>query len=315
MTGVAMVLALGIEATFGWPSRLHALIGHPVTWIGALIARLDIAWNQETWTGTTRRRAGAAAALMVIGTVVLMAMLIQAALPEGLLGLALTALVAAPLLAARSLHDHVAAVATPLAGGDIATARHRIAMIVGRDPDVLDQAGIARAGLESLGENSSDGVVAPLFWGALLGLPGIAGYKAINTLDSMIGYRTPRHQDFGRFAAGLDDVANWIPARLTALAFALVSGRPDRVLRVCLRDGPNHRSPNGGWPEAALAAAVNRRVSGPRAYANRTEDHPWVNAGAPDPDAQDLRQGLTLYWRMLMLVAAVTLLAGLGIWA
>ncbi len=309
-----MVLALGIEAVFGWPAWLYARIGHPVTWIGALIARLDAAWNQDAWTGAARRRAGAATALLIIGIVVIIAVLIQAALPGGLLGLALTALVAAPLLAARSLHDHVAAVAAPLAKGDIAAARRHIAMIVGRDPDALDAAGIARAGLESLGENSSDGVVAPLFWGALLGLPGIAGYKAINTLDSMIGYRTPRHQDFGRFAARLDDVANWVPARLTAVGFALISGRPVAVLKTCQQDAPNHRSPNGGWPEAALAAALNRRVSGPRAYANRAEDHPWVNAGAPDPDAQDLRRGLTLYWRMLMLVAVVALLAGLGVW-
>ena len=174
-------------------------------------------------------------------------------LPHDLAGLIVTALLAWPLIATRSMHDHVTAVATPLSARDLDGARAAVAMIVGRDPALLDTPGVTRAAIESLAENTSDGIVAPLFWGLLLGLPGIVAYKAINTLDSMIGHRNARHTDFGRFAAKLDDAVNWPAARLTGLLFALVSKRPLRALAVMRRDARHHRSPNAGWPEAAMA--------------------------------------------------------------
>jgi adenosylcobinamide-phosphate synthase len=177
-------------------------------------------------------------------------------------------------------------------------------MIVGRDPARLDAAGLARAALESLAENASDGVVAPLFWGALLGLPGIAAYKAINTLDSMIGHRSPRHAAFGRVAARLDDAANLVPARLTGLLIALASGRPRAGLRVMARDARHHRSPNAGWPEAAMAGALGVRLSGPRIYAESVADEPLLNAGARDPAPGDVRRGLAVYLRATALAAA-----------
>ena len=303
-----MALALMIDTALGWPARVHARIGHPVTWIGALIVALEVRWNRGGALGG--RGMGALCVLVVVAAAALPALLVQMLLPETALGVLLGAVVAWPLLAARSLNDHVAAVAGPLAAGDLARARAAVAMIVGRDPARLDPEGVARAALESLSENASDGVVAPLFWGAVAGLPGIAAYKAINTLDSMIGHRNPRYEDFGKVAARLDDLANLIPARLTGLAIALVSGRAD-ALRVMWRDAGRHRSPNAGWPEAAMSGALGIRLSGPRAYGDRVADEPWLNAGAPDPQSGDLTRGLVLYRRAMVLCCAVLVVLAL----
>ncbi len=298
---IAMLVALGIEAVLGWPGALYRRCGHPVTWLGALIAALDRRWN----CGGRRRLKGAAAAALVIGLAGAAGALVQAVLPAGVWGVVLAGLVAWPLVAARSLHDHVAAVARPLAAGDLGGARGAVAMIVGRDPLALDEPGVARAALESLAENASDGVIAPLFWGAVLGLPGIAAYKAVNTLDSMIGHRTARHEEFGWAAARIDDLANLIPARLTALLVALAGGQLGAAWRVVQRDARHHRSPNGGWPEAAMAGALGVRLSGPRIYADQVAAEPWLNAGAGDPGAAELWRGLAVYRRAVALAAVV----------
>lgn len=312
MFASAMALALGIDAVLGWPARLYARIGHPVTWLGALIAALDGRWNR----GSPARRLalGALCTLVAVAAAALPAWAVQLALPGGAWGLVLAGVLAWPLVAARALHDHVAAVARPLAAGDLAGARGAVSLIVGRDPTRLDAAGVARAGIESLAENASDGVVAPLLWGALLGLPGIAAYKAINTLDSMIGHRNERHEYFGKVAARLDDLVNLIPARLTGLLFALASARPRAALAALAtmaRDARRHRSPNAGWPEAAMAGALGIRLSGPRIYGDRVADEPWVNAAAPDPIPQDMGRALALFVRAMGLAGA--LLAALGL--
>ena len=304
-----MLGALALDAAVGWPAVLLARVGHPVTWLGALIAAGDRRFNRP---GTAGRAQGAAVALGIIALAAGAGWAVQAALltlSVGWLGTALVAVAAWPLVAARSLHDHVAAVARPLAAGDIGAARAAVAMIVGRDPQALDPAGIARAATESLAENASDGVIAPLVWGLALGLPGIAAYKAINTLDSMIGHRTPRHEAFGWAAARIDDAANLIPARLTGGLFALASGRPRAAWACMMRDAPRHRSPNAGWPEAAMAGALNVRLSGPRVYGDRISAEPWINAAARDPEAADLGRALAVYRRAMALAAL--LLAGL----
>jgi len=312
-SALVMLLALGVEAVLGWPRALHDRIGHPVTWIGRLIAELDAWLNLPEAAAATRRNAGIVAAAVVIAVAVWVGALADWLLPDGWAGLAVAGVLAWPLVAARSLHDHVAAVARPLAAGDLTGARAAVAMIVGRDPDRLDEAGVARAALESLAENASDGVVAPLFWGALFGLPGIAAYKAINTLDSMVGHRTPRHEAFGWASARIDDLANLIPARLTGALFALAAGRGGArpALAAMRRDAAAHRSPNAGWPEAAMAGALGVRLSGPRVYHDRVADEPWINGAAPDPSAADLGRGLALYRRMVGLVALLLALAAL----
>ncbi|WP_119168465.1 adenosylcobinamide-phosphate synthase CbiB [Algihabitans albus] len=304
-----MLIALVLEALIGWPARLHVRIGHPVTWIGALIATLDRRLNRENRSAAVRRAAGLLAVSITVGTTVAVAGLLTALLPEGPLGTALAGLLAWPLIATRSLHSHVGAVLRPLLTGDLPAARQAVAMIVGRDPQRLDREGIARATLESLAENSSDGIVAPIFWGLLLGLPGVAAYKAINTLDSMIGHRTERHGAFGWAAARLDDLANLIPARATGLLFALVSTRPRSALLCMLRDARRHRSPNAGWPEAAMAGALEVRLSGPRSYGTRLSSEPWLNGGAADPAPGDLARGLALFRRAIGALAFLLAIA------
>lgn len=302
-SALLMAAALAIEAAVGWPDWLYRLIRHPAVWIGALISALERRLNRPAFGHRARYALGALTSLFVIAATTGVAFALARLIPDTLWGAALEALLASSLFASRSLYVHVAAIVAPLQAGDIALARQKVAMIVGRDPAQLDAPAIARASLESLAENASDGVIAPLFWGALLGLPGIAAYKAINTLDSMIGHRSDRYAAFGGFAARLDDAANFIPARLTGILIALPAWRRG-AFSAMLRAAPRHRSPNAGWPEAAMAAALGVRLSGPRTYASHVSDEPWLNPSAPDPTADQMCPGLSRF------VQAVTL-AGL----
>jgi adenosylcobinamide-phosphate synthase len=300
-----MAVAMAVDALLGWPAPLFARVGHPVTWLGRLITTVDIAWNRPSDPPAFRRAAGVAGALVVIAVSAALGWVLQSVLALGWIQFVLVGILAWPLVALRSLDDHVAAVASPLQAGDIAGAREAVSRIVGRDPATLDEAGIARAAIESLAENASDGIVAPVFWGALFGLPGIFGYKAINTLDSMIGHRSERHEAFGWAAARIDDVANFIPARLTGFLFVLLAPRRAEALSCMTRDARRHRSPNAGWPEAAMAGALGVRLSGPRIYHGSITNEPWLNEGARDPLAADITQGLTVYRRAMLLLAGL----------
>ncbi len=302
---LVMALACALDAAFGWPDRIYRRIGHPVVWIGAVISALELRHNDGE--PADRRRAGTLCVVTTLAVVLMPTLLLQTALPGGAFGHILAAVLVWPFIAIRSMHDHVAAVARPLVAGDLMAARQAVAMIVGRDPARLDHAGTARAALESLAENTSDGIVAPVFWGVIAGLPGIAVYKAINTLDSMIGHRNERFEDFGRSAARLDDLVNLIPARLTGVLFAVVSRRPRKALATMRRDAHHHRSPNAGWPEAAMAGALDIRLSGPRIYGDLIADEPWVNDGAPDPTGATLAAGLGLYRRAMLAMGLVLL--------
>jgi adenosylcobinamide-phosphate synthase len=311
MTYAAMMLvAIGLDLALGWPAKLYAVIGHPVTWIGALIRVLDRVANQDHAKDLTRRICGVIAAAVVIGVTAGGAFILQSLQPSGWLGVILGGVLAWPFVALRSMYTHVADVVSPLQANDLAKAQYAVSMIVGRNTAVLDQAGVARAAMESLAENTSDGIVAPLFWGAIFGLPGIVGYKAINTLDSMIGHIAPRYQAFGWASARIDDLVNLIPARLTGVLFALTSARPKTALKVMWRDAGLHRSPNAGWPEAAMAAGLGVRLSGPRVYHGHMAHEPWVNGECPDPTAHDLQRGLALYGRaMALLTLGLAILA------
>ena len=299
-----MLAAWAIEALFGWPDWLFRLIRHPVVWFGAVVRWLERRLSREHWAHAARYVGGAVSSLLAISLATGLAWLISSALADTGTGFVLEAMIASSLLASRSLYEHVANVARPLESGDIASARRSVSLIVGRDPAQLDEGGIARASIESLAENSSDGVVAPLFWGAIFGLPGIVAYKAINTLDSMIGHQNSRYAAFGGFAARLDDLMNFLPARLTGLMIAVVSGQK-RVFKIMLQDASRHRSPNAGWPEAAMAGALGIRLSGPRIYGDRTNPEPWLNGAAPDPSPGHVTQGLRLYVRAMALCAAL----------
>lgn len=309
--------ALLAEAAIGYPKALFSAIRHPVVWIGALIARLDARLNREDLPFPVRRRRGVLALLVILLAGILPAVLIQTAslalLPAGL-ALALLALLAATLPAQRSLHDHVRAVAEGLERQGLEGGRAAVAMIVGRNPASLDEAAVVRAAIESLAENFSDGVVAPAFWCGIAGLPGVTAYKAINTADSMIGHRTPRHEAFGWAAARLDDLVNLPASRLAALWIALAAlltpGADARgALRAVRRDARHHRSPNAGWPEAAMAGALGLRLAGPRVYGQTRVEDAWMGDGRAAATVQDLRRALALYRR----ACALQILAVLGV--
>ena len=305
-----MLFAWAIEFALGYPHWLYERVRHPVVWFGSLVTILDKAFNQAHWPHGLRYFAGLVSTSILVGASVGLGIWCAALLPNTWWGFGLEAAIAASLMASRSLHKHVAAIAKPLASGDIETARDAVSMIVGRDPNRLDEGGIARASLESLAENTSDGVIAPLFWGALFGLPGLVGYKAINTLDSMIGHRNETYSAFGGFAARLDDIVNFVPARITGFLFSAVSPNLS-AFKTMLRDARKHRSPNAGWPEAAMAGGLGVRLSGPRIYEDHVNEEPWLNAHARDPNAADIVRGLRRYWYALSVAAFVlTLIAG-----
>ncbi|QCI68296.1 adenosylcobinamide-phosphate synthase CbiB [Phreatobacter stygius] len=312
---ILLGLALVIEAALGYPGPVYAAIGHPVTWIGRLIAGLDGKLNRETWTFEQRRRAGIVALVLLIAVTLAIAVAIVFACGLlGPIGVIALALVASSLIAQRSLHEHVERVAAALETGGLAAGRTAVSMIVGRNPESLDVSGVSRAAIESLAENFSDGVTAPAFWLGLAGLPGAALYKAINTADSMIGHRTPRHEAFGWAAARLDDLVNLPASRLTALLIIVAAAFDDlkaasRAIAAVRRDAGHHRSPNAGWPEAAMAGALGLRLAGPRIYgAVKVEDR-WMGDGRAEATAADIRAALRLYRRACGLLWG---LAGIG---
>ncbi|MEQ8965360.1 MAG: adenosylcobinamide-phosphate synthase CbiB [Azospirillaceae bacterium] len=319
LAGLALA-ALAIDLVAGDPAAVWRRLPHPVVLIGRAIGRLDAALNRDGAPEGTRIAAGGLVVMVVVGVAALSGWAVAEAgrAIGGPLGFALLALVASTLVAARGLHDHVAHVGHALGRG-LGPGREAVSHIVGRDPARLDEGGISRAAIESAAENFSDGVTAPLFWLLVAGLPGLAAYKAVNTLDSMIGHRTARHHAFGRVAARLDDLANLIPARATGLLFvgAAALGRTAdgaRALRVMARDARHHRSPNAGWPEAAMAGALGLRLAGPRVYPGHTVEDRWIGDGTPEATAADIRRALALYRRatgvLATLLLAIIVLAG-----
>ncbi|NQY97249.1 MAG: cobalamin biosynthesis protein CobD [Henriciella sp.] len=311
ITPVLIALAWGMEVALGWPNWLYRRIAHPVVWIGGMINAFEARLNCNAHPPAIQYVFGAFTAIITITAATGVAIVISHALPNSWWGTALEALIASSLLASRSLYEHILNVLRPLHQNDLETAREAVSRIVGRDPNQLDENAIARASLESLAENTSDGVTAPIFWGLIFGLPGLVAYKSVNTLDSMIGHRTPKFARFGGFAARLDDLANLIPARMTGLLFAMASANAS-AFKVLLRDSGKHRSPNAGWPEAAMAGGLNVRLSGPRTYAGHSTNEPWLNAGARDPEAQDIKRGLALYVRAMSVLGGLLILGIVG---
>src|SRR5580692_2518295 len=319
MSVALALLAMMIELCAGYPQALLRAIGHPVTWIGRLIAALDRSLNRDTANLRWRRAAGIVAILLLLGIVGTVAFVVQHELLRLPFGLIAVAVIASTLIAQRSLHQHVADVADALERDGLAAGRAAVAKIVGRDPQALDAAGVARAAIESLAENFSDAVVAPLFWMAIAGLPGAALYKAINTADSMIGHRTPRYEAFGWAAARLDDLVNLPASRLSALllvAAAMLSKNAAAAAawRAVLRDASRHRSPNAGYPEAAMAGALGLSLAGARVYGGVTIDDATMGDGRRDATAADIRRALTLYrYADAILIALVAAIAGIVI--
>ncbi|GAB6844727.1 adenosylcobinamide-phosphate synthase [Methylorubrum rhodinum] len=304
-----LALAMTIEAVCGYPDGLYRALGHPVTWIGRLIARLDAGLNRGDIRA--RRLKGVLALVLLLAVVAActLALTALAGLAGEIVGILILALLTASLPAQRSLFVHVARVAAALRHEGLPGGRRAVSMIVGRDPDSLDEAAVCRAAIESLSENFSDGVVAPAFWIGAGGLTGGALYKAINTADSMIGHRTPRHEAFGWAAARLDDLVNLPASRLTALLL-IAAAALDRdasardAWRAVRRDARHHRSPNAGWPEAAMAGALGLRLAGPRTYGAARVEDAWMGDGRAEAGPADIERALRLYRRACGLMFA-----------
>ena len=309
-----LALALVVDSFAGYPPALQKRVGHPVQWIGALIAFLDDGLNDDEASDRDRRISGVMALAVIILLPAFAASLIAWLLVKIPGGFILNILLASSLIAQKSLREHVTAVANALPQS-VPQARIEVAKIVGRDVSTLDQSGIAKASLETLAENTADGIVAPAFWYALLGLPGIAAYKAINTADSMIGHKSEKYLAFGWAAARADDLVNIIPARLTGLLFAgasLVNSKAaaTAALKAMWRDAGKHRSPNAGWPEAAMAGSLGVRLGGPRAYEGEIVDLATMGDGREKLNFADIRSGLQLYEHsLIILLGLVVILA------
>src|SRR5271169_324085 len=310
-----VVAGLAIDAWFGDMSALFSRVPHPVVLAGRGIGFFDRKLNRDIRSEASRRGRGIVTVIVLVGLAAAIGLAIQRVCRGSLVGAAVEALLIAVLVAQRSLYDHVADVARALDRGGLTAGRDAVRHIVGRDPMSLDAYGVARAAIESLAENFSDGVVAPAFWYLLLGLPGLFAYKMANTLDSMIGHQTQHYRSFGWAAARFDDLANLAPARISGLLIAAAAlftenGRPGRALAVMLRDARKHRSFNAGWPEGAMAGALGLALVGPRHYPEGVVVDPWVGDGTAHATIPDIARALSLYKLACLLQGGLVL----GIW-
>jgi adenosylcobinamide-phosphate synthase len=295
-----LAAALAVDAVFGDMPAIFRHIPHPVVLAGRAIAFFDRKLNRPARSEASRRERGIITVVILGGGAALLGLIVQRLCRGSLLGAAAEILITATLLAQRSLFEHVAAVGRALDRSGLAGGREAVRHIVGRDAMSLDRYGVVRAAIESLAENFSDGVVALAFWYLLLGLPGLFAYKMINTLDSMIGHRTPRYRSFGWAAARLDDVLNAVPAPLSGLFLAAAAiftkdSRAGHALRIMLRDGRKHHSPNAGWPESAMAGALGLALAGPRRYSEGLVADTWLGDGTARATTADIVRALQLY--------------------
>lgn len=309
---LALALAMVVDALWGEPSWLYKRLPHPVVVMGRVIKEFERKSIRPAVAADQLLKRGKTIVLILIASSLVIGGVIQWVCLQLPYGWLLLGLVMSSLIAQRSLAQHVDAVAFSLDLG-LEQGQQAVAHIVGRDPEHLDEHGVARAAVESLAENFSDGVVAPVFWGLLFGLPGMLVYKVINTADSMIGHRTEKYLHFGRFAAKLDDKVNWLPARISgflilAAARFMPGAHFSRSLQAMARDAQHHRSPNAGWPEAAMAGALNFRLAGPRLYDGKMTEDSWIGDGDLDLTARSIELAIRLFWWACGVMFAVVLI-------
>ena len=311
-----LLAGLAIDAMFGDMRAVFAYVPHPVVLAGRAIAFFERKLNRPDRSEQRRCERGVVTVVILVGAAAWLGWAVHRLSRSSLTGAAVEALLVGILVAQRSLYQHVAAVAVALRSGGLASGREAVRHIVGRDPLRLDEHGVARAAIESLAENFSDGVVAPVLWYLLLGLPGLFAYKMANTLDSMIGHRSPRYRAFGWASARFDDLLNLAPAPLSGVllsgaALFAQGASPGHAFAAMLRDGRKHHSPNAGWPEAAIAGALGLALAGPRHYAEGTVGDPWLGGGTARATPADIARALQLYRLACLLLAGLVLGAGL----
>ncbi|CAI3953354.1 adenosylcobinamide-phosphate synthase CbiB [Commensalibacter papalotli (ex Botero et al. 2024)] len=294
-----ILIAALIDALWGEPKYIYNKIPHPIIWIGKLIDYLDKKLNHTNDPAQQQKQNGFVALSLTIAIPCLVGIFLQKILFKSLpkpIAYFLSGVIASIFIAKRSLYEHVHEVEKALTLGDIKSARYAVSQIVGRKTDQLDSSGIARAAIESLAENFSDGVIAPIFWGCIGGLPGIITYKAINTADSMIGHKTKKYKFFGFAAAKSDDYVNYPAARLSALLIILTtSKKPFSDLKFVAKEAKKHNSPNAGWPEAAMATRLSILLAGPRQYQNYVIDSPWIGTGKSKLNQIDIQNALDTF--------------------
>ena len=306
----AICLAICIDYAVGWPNRFISFLGHPVILIGKAIS-----WFEKNLNYGSKRRkvlCGGCSTIFLIAMFYSFAFFIEKytfAYTDGWLTIVTMAIIIWPWLAIKSMHIHISNILVPLSNHKIEEARYELSMIVGRNTANLDENEISRSAIESLAENTSDGVIAPLFWCVVLGLPGLFAYKVINTADSMIAYKSERFKDYGLIAAKIDDAVNYIPARLTAVLYSLVGLAPNKI-RGLRHDANLHRSPNAGWPEGMVARLIDVKLSGPRAYNDSLSNDAWLNKSAPDATPDSIVKALNLFRRLVIVLIFVFFILG-----
>ncbi len=295
-----LLVALAVEAIVGGMPLLFRIVPHPVVIAGGLVGFLERRLNRESRSERARLIRGFLVVAVMMALAAGAGYAITGIARDLAQGWLVEVFFVVTLVAQRSLYTHVRKVGLALQADGLGSGRDAVSHIVGRDPESLDEHGVARAAVESCAENFSDGVVAPVFWYVLLGLPGLFVYKTVNTMDSMIGHKTERYLSFGMTAAKLDDVMNFIPARLAGLmlvaaGFFVPTANPGRAIGTMLRDAKHHSSPNAGWPEGAVAGALDLSLAGPRHYGGKVVEDQWIGNGRARLTVQDIRRTLFLY--------------------
>ena len=305
-----IILALFIDLLIGWPNKLFITIGHPVTWIGKAINFLDIALNKQQFSTIQKRALGILMICLLNFPILIGATFLMSFLKELPFNIIVQALLIWPLLGVRSLYSHVHAVLLELEKDDLSSARITLSKIVGRDVKNLNEEQICKASIESLSESTSDGVIAPIFWALAFGFPGILFYKIVNTLDSMVGYKNERFQDFGWASARLDDFINLIPARITAIVIAILTSNPLKAFLFASKNSVASSSPNAGWPQSAMAYALKISLMGQKSFDGLIINQPSINEYAPPPKRQKLREALNFYKKIVILVIVILTAVG-----
>lgn len=313
-----LFFGFALDALFGDMPAVFRVVPHPVVLAGRAIAAFDRKLNRPHRGTAARRFRGIVTVLVLVPAAGGTGWVVEALCRPNLAGAIVEMLAVAVLLSWRSLHDHVLRVAVALGRWGLAGGRNAVGHIVGRNPASLDESGVARAAIESLAENFSDGVVAPMFWYLVLGLPGLFAYKMANTLDSMIGHKSEEYRAFGWAAARFDDLANLVPARLGGVLLAIAAlfargAAPGGAVKIMLRDARRHRSPNAGWPEAAMAGALGLSLAGPRQYAEGWVADPWIGDGTAQATPEDIVRALGLYRLAGLLIGGMSLGAWLAL--
>ena len=312
MMPLILLLALTLDIVIGWPEKIYANIGHPVSWIGKVISYFERSLNKREYPGKLRKLFGTLTFFLTVVPITVVAFLVDKMLINFHYGFFMQAILIWPFLATKSLYTHVKDVADALEKKDLIASREALSKIVGRDLTNSDENTICGGAIESLSENTSDGIIAPLFWAFLFGLPGIVFYKAINTLDSMIGYRNDKFLNFGWFSAKVDDFVNWAPARLSSILVCFLTLKPIKTFLFSFKNAKASTSPNAGWPQATFAYILGVSLLGPKRSKGVLIEQPTINIGQPLPGKENLSTALKYY--ICIIIEIYVILLALNFW-